>query len=508
MRFSAILRPLALLALLSGTVSGATLDTTVRQATRDAIYVEAGSDDGLVAGQTGRVLRQGVEVALVEVRFLAPSRASCIVVDGEPELVAGDRVLFEVAEPEAAAPDSLTVVPDSAPEAAFGAARAAEPARRLRWSGRLSADLKREQADETWIEPDQRLSFDASGLPLGGALRLRARRDGSTRDGRSAEQRVDELAWQGEAGALDWRLGRFHSRAFTLLGSLDGAEAGWRPLDALRVGLLAGREADPDLDTPGRGAGLEAQLGRPGGGWGLGLAGMRLDRDGLQRDRLLAGGFWKPLGWLALREELRLEKADGFGDGGWSLTHALGRLQLPLAEGWSGEAGLRFSRVLTPTASSLPADSLFDRPATREGSLRLRGRALAARFGLGVSLRGERLDGSATRRLEADASWASPASRWLPAPRAGAALQSGGDGDAWRLRGGLRWRLANWASADLGAGRLSYNPLDGDVRNLAWWRAALDGDIGRRLGWSLEGEWETGGGRTLRRQALQLVWRF
>lgn len=501
------LRLLALFALLAVPVRAEPLETTVRQVTREAVYVEAGSADGLRPGQTGRVMRDGLEVARLEIQFLAASRASCRVIDGEPALVSGDLVIFEVDAPTAAAEiDAPANGPDEPAASPPSPRDAPEPEGEIRWNARLIADVRREQGEETWLEPDQRLFVEAAGLPLASRFRLRARRDGSSRAGRDAEQRVDELSLDGQAGALDWRAGRFHSRSFSLLGALDGAEAGLRPVDLLRVGLLVGRDADPDSSARGTGAGLQADLGRPGGSWGLGAAGMRLRQSGRDRDRVLACGFWRPGERVALRQELRLDREEG-GEG-WTLTHALGRLQWPLSSGWGLEAGLRLGRTLRPVGPTSAADSLFDRPATREASLRLRGRMMGGRITGRASLRGPRHDGNAARRLEGDASWPAFRSTWSPAPRCGLAWQQADGNDSWRLRAGLRWQLPLSTTLDLTAGRLAM-ATDGDpTETLDWLRTGLDGRIGRHVGWGLEAEWERGTERLLRRQALRLTWRL
>jgi hypothetical protein len=522
-------RPLAgLLALcwLALGAGAAELLGEIRQVTGEAVYIDAGAREGLRLGQQGRVLREGRELARIEVQYLAATRASCRVLgEDTATLRAGDRVVFEL-EPgppppslqEGAAGPAISGPPmplplEGTPAPALNSPppvrqpAAALPGPRIR--GRLLAELAGVQAGTRWREADQRLSLDAAGFPLESSLRLRAHRRDSRRPGRVPSARMDQLALSGRAATVDWNLGRFHSTAAALLGTLDGAELGWRPAAGLRLGLLLGRAAAADRAPGDRGLGLGLSLGERSSAWRAEGLALRLRGEGFDQDRLLLGAAWQSgRQGLRLRQEARFDRSRAPGEGSWRLARAWTRLQLPMGGQLSGELSLRLDRGGPIPGRASAADSLFDRSATRLLALRLGGPVGGARWSLGASLRGGTLDGDALRRLEAQAAWPAQESPWLPAPRTALAWQQAPDGGGLRASAGLRWRLPAQAGLELGGGRLQLHSGAARESALDWLRLSLDGRISRRLDWSLEGDWERGEAGTRRRQSLGMVWRF
>lgn len=107
-----------------------------------SVYVDAGHAEGLSAGDTVTVLREGARIALVRVNVASNHRSSCDTLWTSATLAVGDSVIFHEAAPVPAAPSAavvpvVPVVPKPAPiAAAVPAARKPETAR-LR--GRIGA---------------------------------------------------------------------------------------------------------------------------------------------------------------------------------------------------------------------------------------------------------------------------------------------------------------------------------------------------------------------------------
>jgi len=99
---------LTLLLLLGAAAAAAQTDGAscgVRYLSADHVYLDAGRLAGLEVGMTVRIVRDGTEVAELQVEYAADHSASCRVVQSVGEIKVGDRAFFSAdAAPETGAP--------------------------------------------------------------------------------------------------------------------------------------------------------------------------------------------------------------------------------------------------------------------------------------------------------------------------------------------------------------------------------------------------------------------
>jgi hypothetical protein len=250
--------------LLAGLAAAQELIAHVTYLVPEGAYVDAGTDQGLAAGQSGTVLRDGKPVAKAEVVAAAGRSARLKIFDGEARV--GDLVRFDVTPPPAAPPaEETTKRPDEPGGFVPLLERQKTPAKATRprnvSHGWVSVEQYLQTAQETGLDY-WRTSVSSAGdvQRLGGApwaldwsftasLRGGDTFDGSALDG--ARLDVYELALSrrlGEDGLF--RFGRFVPTALPAAGYLDGALYEQRLSPHLRGGAVLGLKPTRDDLTP------------------------------------------------------------------------------------------------------------------------------------------------------------------------------------------------------------------------------------------------------------------
>ena len=224
--------------------------------TTSTAYIDAGRDEGIVAGARVEVVRKGVVVGLLRVTDVSSHRAACAIESSSADLAMGDTVRFEaVALPDEPAPVVAPVRAEAG--AAAGEAPLARQeswARRMGLRGRIGVryltvldqsgfggDVSQPSAD---IRVDGR---QVGGKPIDMQVDVRARHtvqtvsDGSEyNDGEARVYRLN-AAWTSPRHHVRVTGGRQFSSALTSVSTFDGVQAEY---DRARwgTGLFAGTQ--------------------------------------------------------------------------------------------------------------------------------------------------------------------------------------------------------------------------------------------------------------------------
>ena len=439
------------------------LSATVTQIAGADAYLGAGRDDGLAAGDTLRVWREGVPLGRMVVVGVASASAVVTPLDAAFPLTRGDRLELE-AERSADPPAVVAEVPVAAAEPvrtsileapAPTAARTA-PAVRLGGRLQLGADALTSTTTFQDVATDRRFSTPFASLRAtldGGGWRAEvdARASARLADGAAlagaSDVRVYQAALRTTLGGAEVRAGRFVPERERFSGAWDGADV--RLGDARRgLGVVGGLRPDGIAGAPGG--------GRPGG-----FAYAYLDRPGAVRlttsasagaildDTPDVGGVRPFIGAAG-----RLRATPG-GRAVTLAVDALGDVRPDAGAGlarFSARATLQPARAVTlrATARSYRASALDGLPA---GFDAFRSRSVGAGATLthgGVALRGD-----VSRRASGDG----PASTALAAGVSAARLPGvplGADASAtvWRRDGQTVRYLAATLSAPVRSARL------------------------------------------------------
>lgn len=260
--------------------SAALLRAHVSYLTSNAVYLDAGREEGLVVGARGQVLRTGEQVAELEVEFVAAHSASCRVVSQRQSLRQGDDVALALPEtPRAAPPPALPpssgqeVAPSRGPTPGVPAAVRQPPALATQLTGSVSVGVQdysdRLLADQGYQEGTSRVVLRGKNL-FGAPLDLRARL--STRQtqrqnasGSVSDPRVDRLyelslTHAPKEGRFSASVGRLGAGPFVSVGYLDGVLGQFRVSRHVYFGALAGSR--PEVAELGL-----ASIGRKYGGF-------------------------------------------------------------------------------------------------------------------------------------------------------------------------------------------------------------------------------------------------
>jgi len=264
------MRPLVLLTIglaisvpLLQNVAAAELTAHIKYLSASTIYLDVGATDSVKPGDKGRIIRDGVEVATLEITYTASHTAACRIVETRGDVKVGDTVIME--SPAAAAPTEIS----APPEMTRAATSDAELVRRVRqergthWSGRLGFDYYAQipvgDAASDWNQPSLSLNGRVDNIarsPLQLNIRLRARR--LNRTGSNANNRWNSrlyelsLAFARTGSSYQWSLGRIQPLGVSGVGYLDGATFGYSLREDWRCSFFTGAEPNPvtsDVNT-------------------------------------------------------------------------------------------------------------------------------------------------------------------------------------------------------------------------------------------------------------------
>jgi hypothetical protein len=207
---------------------------TVVYLSGQSVYVSAGSKDGLITGDSVRVMRSGSQVALVQVAFVSSHQASCSILSSTAAPAVGDSVLFT--PHQVAAPTPTIALGAGGTAAAAQTATSWQDASRLR--GRIGARfLSVQQLDGSganYSQPSLDLRLDGQnlgGTPMGLTVDIRSRQMLASNVDGTSQATGQTLVYQavvfaGRPGAR-YRLavGRQYSPALATVNLFDGVLA-------------------------------------------------------------------------------------------------------------------------------------------------------------------------------------------------------------------------------------------------------------------------------------------
>lgn len=235
----------------------------VTYVTSNTLYVDAGSEEGLHAGQAVEVIRDGRIVASLTVSFVSSHRAACEKRTGEPVRV-GDQVRFApLGGGSEAAPATVEAPPTPAPAApvlpertaAQEDSKPAKPRAATRIRGRVGVryQLVRGGDSPSLSQPALDLRLDAErlfGMPLAANLDVRARRDKRGASGQAENAtRIYRAALSYEPGPTGWgaSLGRQFSPSLAAISLFDGVSAAWHTPRFGTGGFVGTQPRESDL---------------------------------------------------------------------------------------------------------------------------------------------------------------------------------------------------------------------------------------------------------------------
>ncbi len=308
--------------------AAATAAAPVSYLSGGSVYVDAGSIEGLKAGDTLCVLRAGREIARVRVTFASSHRAACDTLWTKAPVAVGDQVQYTAAPPPA---------PDTTAAAVRGAAGAAPMAtrprpqrtgaNRSRLRGRIGAGWLSVESSDGGSFKQPSLMFRVDGTNLNGgrtdlAFDMRTRR--TTRNFSGSDPTTENLGrvyrasltMRGADPGKRLVLGRQTSAILTSVSLFDGALLELTD-DSHSFGLFGGTQPDADRysfssDIVETGAYFEFhQSPRAIERWSVAVGGVTsLDHGHPNRDFGFFQGFWFSKGLTAsLTQEIDLNRS-------------------------------------------------------------------------------------------------------------------------------------------------------------------------------------------------------
>lgn len=309
----------------------ARIEVTVTSAVGRSVFLDRGSDDGLVPGDRVRLLPHGRAALEAEVRSVARASARAelvldeVVEPGTPGEVLVPAERLRALEEQRAAP-APPAVPEHPPWTAPPESWSSEVPLLAPPAAPAAAERELEMGGSTFLQLDgtldregdsSREAFARSGADVywenpfgrGGRLDLDVELvhrsvsfDDQSEDESQTRLRLQRFSylWGGTREApRSWEIGRFLQRGFPEFGLLDGVELAQRFGIAHRVGLTAGYLPEHDLElSTGEDAQLAAYVRRDvvdGGGLGWGLGFQKTWHEGTaDRDLLAATLDWWP----------------------------------------------------------------------------------------------------------------------------------------------------------------------------------------------------------------------
>lgn len=382
-------RRIALLALVllpaaAGKLAAAT--APVSYLSGGSVYVDAGAMEGLKAGDTLSVLRDGREIARVRVTFASSHRAACDTLWTSAAVTVGDVVRYAATPPPKPAADTTsTVAPAPGAPAATPAPKPSGNRARLR--GRIGAGWLSVTTSEggSFRQPSLALRFDGTGLNSGRAdvtFDMRSRR--TTRNFAGSGETVENMGRVYRA-SLTMRaadpgkrlvLGRQSSTTLTSVNLFDGAllELG----DAMHTfGLFAGTQPDAQRYR------FSSDVVQGGGffefhqpplseqRWSFAVGGVTsLDHGHPNRDFAFAQGWWFSRGFNAsLTQEIDVNRSwkRMNGEPLLSATSTFATAGVPVAKWLTLNAGYDNRRNVRLYRDRLTPETEFD-DAFRQGA--------------------------------------------------------------------------------------------------------------------------------------------
>ena len=494
---------------------------TVSYLSGNLAYLTAGRDQGLREGAEVRVIRNGVDLGPMVVRFLASQRAACELGSLAGIVTVGDTVEYAAAAAEDPAEPEGTPAATSSPRSARGL-RAVRGRVGLRYLMVVSPE------GTGYWQPglDARFEgYDLGGAPIGLFADIRARNtrtvrpDGSvTRETRTGVYQLAAIAGT-RNGPVRMTLGRQYLPTMASVSLFDGALAEYRA-PGWGVGVFGGTEPEPytlAFDDAIRHYGLYLQ-GRSsadrlvrwtitGGAVGS-YAGGDVNREFGFLQASLAGRHYSF--FAAAELDLNRGWKREAGEPQLSLTSSYLAVSASPASWLSVNAGLDNRRNVRLYRDHESPETLFD-DAFRQGlwgGVWLRG-GRHLRFGADARVTTGGLDSTARTRTVTGSIAADQLTRAGLGFRGRWTTYDGGRGNGWLGSGAVGMRPAPWFGVELTGGRRLDRPVGQEAtRRTAWF--GVDADVGIGRAWYLLFSWSREHGDLAVGDQLYggLTWRF
>ncbi len=235
-----------------------TRDFVVKYLSIDYVYLDGGKADGLRKGDRFMITRGDSLIAVLEIRYLSNTSASCFAVENNGQIFPHDTALLSSRGPEPETIESPSP-PDSTTNAPLNTATAPSDniamRRTTRSSGTFSVQLyswmdNSEYASD-YLQTTLRLNLRArqiGGKALNFSVRTRGEYDNRSRSGSAAVAEEDwtnrihelSLSYDDENAPFSFQLGRILPHRLSGAGYLDGALVDRRFSRSLRMGVFGG----------------------------------------------------------------------------------------------------------------------------------------------------------------------------------------------------------------------------------------------------------------------------
>ncbi len=338
-----------------------------------SVYLEVGTNDGVVVGTAMDVVRHGTVVAVLAAKYVASNRTACTITRSDSTVVVGDSVRFVPAR--------------TAPATIAGATATRSTRHRAPVRGRVGVQYLalRDAGGSSLTQPAFDLRLDGShigGTAVGLAVDVRAQRN--TVSGAMAGTAPAGLTRVYQAALIleplsarsTWTLGRQFASALSPVGIFDGMA-----LDihgrAWSEGILAGTQPDAATVAPSLGTteyGLYVQRHNVAGTsapWNatLGAVGS-YDQGAINREYLYARGVYGSRRWsLYAAEEVDVNRGWRRGVEGslMTLTSTFATAQWSVTDAFQLSGGFDSRRSVRLYRDFVNPETVFD-DAMRQGT--------------------------------------------------------------------------------------------------------------------------------------------
>jgi hypothetical protein len=229
---------------------------TITYMTASSVYIDAGSGDGLAAGDIVEVMRDGIVVASLRAEHLSTRKTSCTALSASVELQVGDQVRF-VANLDDSPAEEAAAGSDTDATVSTSSGRTTSWLRSKGIRGRIGARylavIDRSGTDgQDFSQPALDLRVDGKNIneqPFDLSVDVRTRRTyrkpsdgGTTEEGSSRVYRA-AASWHPRDSLFNLTVGRQFSPELPTISVFDGASATLR-WTYMGLGLLSGTQPD------------------------------------------------------------------------------------------------------------------------------------------------------------------------------------------------------------------------------------------------------------------------
>ena len=526
-----------LLLLLAVPLRAEVLQTRVSYLSAEFIYIQAGEKDGVAAGDSVLVQRNGATITRLTVSRVSNSFSACTLPPGfAVKLQIGDAAAVSIHRLQVeSTPDTSAQIETTSTltpgRKRSGASVQSDLTPKVR--GRIGLGVlytdDREIDNRDSNEPTLSMRATIENLLVPNAtldIRMRVRRTNrqgwtSALNDRKWTNRIYQvmLRYENPDQRLAWSAGRILSRDVAGLGVMDGLTAAWQASDEIRVGVFAGTVPDPVTSA------LLADETQSGGfvSWerngqknraAATLAGIgRYTKGQISRESVYQQANWSSGYHLFIFQSSEIDINRGWrrdrAGSSLQLSSFLFQLRWNPVEALSLESGYDNRKLVSTWETHDTPDSLFD-DAMRQGwrtSLRWKG-PLRTTWTLGGSIRTRSGDAASTTAYNGGVSIMN-------------ILGSRVDGsllfrmfDNTYTRGSqpslyLSRRFGSYVRLHGRAGESVYTlAVDGSSSSYLWYGAGCEVEVSRHLFLMGDLEWYRGDGSNMNRYSVEAGWRF